>query len=81
MCGGLPKVIVAVANFLAPMTVSWMKTAMNLSDRFMHDLETKPEFDNLRGLFGWMHNYFRTCPDYLKPCILYLSIFPQGQSI
>ncbi|CAD6254038.1 unnamed protein product [Miscanthus lutarioriparius] len=81
MCGGLPKVIVAVANFLAPMTVSWMKTAMKLSDRFMHDLETKPEFENLRGLFGWMHSYFRTCPDYLKPCILYLSVFPQGQCI
>ncbi|CAD6254132.1 unnamed protein product [Miscanthus lutarioriparius] len=80
-CGGLPKLIVAVADFLAPMSVSWMNSAVNLSDRFMHDMETKPEFDNLRGLFGWMHSYFRTCPYYLKPCILYLSIFPQGQSI
>ncbi|CAL4994135.1 unnamed protein product [Urochloa decumbens] len=80
-CGGLPKVILAIPDILAPMTVNWMNSALNMSKRFMHDLETKPEFDNLRGLFGWMHSYFRTCPDFLKPCILYLSIFPQDQSI
>ncbi|WVZ53203.1 hypothetical protein U9M48_004176 [Paspalum notatum var. saurae] len=80
-CGGLPKVIVAIADFLAPMTVSWMNSAVNMSNTFMHDLKTKAEFDDLRGLFGWMDSYFRNCPDYLKPCILYLSIFPQGQSI
>ncbi|KAJ1275282.1 hypothetical protein BS78_05G124400 [Paspalum vaginatum] len=80
-CGGLPKVIVAIADFLAPMTVSWMNSAVNMSNTFMHDLKTRAEFDDLRGLFGWMDSYFRNCPDYLKPCTLYLSIFPQGQSI
>lgn len=80
-CGGLPKVIVAVANFLAPKTVTWMDSASSMNLKFMQELESSPEFACLQPLFGWLHSYFRTCPDFLKPCIFYLSIFPRDHSI
>lgn len=73
--------IVAVAEFLAPKTVTWMDSASSLNLRFMQDLESSPEFACLQAHFGWMHSYFRTCPDFLKPCIFYLSIFPRDHSI
>nr|CAB3489627.1 unnamed protein product [Digitaria exilis] len=80
-CGGLPKVIVAVADFLAPKTVKFMESETALDKKFMHELENNPEFKCLRQLFDWMHCFFLCCPDYLRPCIFYLSIFPGYQII
>lgn len=62
-------------------TVTWMDTASYLNARFMHDLETNREFASLNGLFESIRLYFRSCPDILRPCIFYLSIFPGYQSI
>ncbi|KAK3119941.1 hypothetical protein QOZ80_9AG0678250 [Eleusine coracana subsp. coracana] len=80
-CGGLPKVIVSVAGLLAKKTVKPMDTARSINERFIDQLEASPEFNSLRDLFAWMRTYFRTCPYYLKPCIFYMSIFPQDHSI
>ncbi|KAF8730687.1 hypothetical protein HU200_016546 [Digitaria exilis] len=35
----------------------------------------------LPKLFEWMHCFFLRCPDFLRPCIFYLSIFPGYQII
>lgn len=80
-CGGLPKVIVEIASSLASKTVGWMEHARSINKKFMQELETNRELNKLDGLFDWMNAYFRNCPDFLKPCIFYLSIFPQDHII
>ncbi|XP_066341242.1 disease resistance protein Pik-2-like [Miscanthus floridulus] len=77
--GGLPKVIVAIASMMARMTVGWMDRARSINNKFIQELKNNGEFGGLQGLFCWMQLYFRNCPDSLKPCMLYLSIFsPDG---
>ncbi|KAF2911628.1 hypothetical protein DAI22_11g194100 [Oryza sativa Japonica Group] len=79
-CGGLPKVIVAIGRFMATRSkhaVLWRR----FNKKFMHELQTNPGFESLRGLFAWMQSYFHNSPDSLKPCIFYLSIFPRDRSI
>lgn len=79
-CGGLPKVIIAIAEFVAARLHDedlWS----SLSNDFMSELETHTAFGGLKDLFAWVHSYFRSCPDFLKPCIFYLSIFPPNHII
>lgn len=78
-CGGLPKVIVAVADFIADFKATATGT-FHLAN-FMQLLETNPAFGSLRGLFSWVHSYFHSCPDSLKPYIFYMSIFPVNHKI
>ncbi|XP_034568884.1 disease resistance protein RGA4 isoform X2 [Setaria viridis] len=73
-CGGLPKVIIAVAR---PIANGWRPK----ENYFIQVLENHPAFGSLRGLFSWVDSFFRSCPDSLKPCIFYLSIFPVNHKI
>ncbi|TKW01591.1 hypothetical protein SEVIR_8G191200v4 [Setaria viridis] len=76
-CGGLPKVIVTLAGYLASRPSKLKQEMRRLSNNFMHELETNPEFDSLRGILALMHSYLHDCPRHLKKCVLYLSVFPQ----
>ena len=78
--GGLPKVIVAIADYLAHI-FDWIKRANLLNDQFITTMETRQDFAGLQDLFGWIYSYFRSCPDFLKPCNFYLSIFPKSEII
>ncbi|CAN6371460.1 unnamed protein product [Urochloa humidicola] len=78
--GGLPKVVVAIADYLVH-RFNWTERAKILNDQFITTMETRQDFVCLRDLFGWIHSYFRSCPDFLKPCIFYLSIFPKSKII
>ncbi|CAN6374849.1 unnamed protein product [Urochloa humidicola] len=82
-CGGLPKVIVAITDFLATRlnTSDGLEVCRMLNENFMQKLESDLAFCSLKGLFAWVHFYFFTCPDFLKPCVLYLSIFPANHNI
>ncbi|WVZ50492.1 hypothetical protein U9M48_001738 [Paspalum notatum var. saurae] len=75
-CGGLPKLIVAVAEFIA--REGWTSS---LDYYFMQMLQKHQAFSSLRDLFSWVDSYFQSCPDSLKPCIFYLSIFPANHNI
>ncbi|OEL12710.1 hypothetical protein BAE44_0026271 [Dichanthelium oligosanthes] len=71
-CGGLPKVICAVAE-------SWEIVAdMKVEDNLVSKLEATRR---LEDVFSWLLKYFHSCPDSLKPCIVYLSIFPVNHTI
>ncbi|KAL6595406.1 hypothetical protein ACP70R_047746 [Stipagrostis hirtigluma subsp. patula] len=85
-CGGLPKVIVAVADFLVSQLEKGEDDLIEdrcrrLKDSFMHTIQNNRAFDGLQDMFSWVDSYFHTCPDSLKPCIFYLSIFPINQII
>ncbi|WVZ50539.1 hypothetical protein U9M48_001782 [Paspalum notatum var. saurae] len=75
-CGGLPKLIVAVAEFIAH--EGWNPF---LDSYFMLMLEKDQAFSSLRELFSWVNSYFESCAESLKPCIFYLSIFPVNHKI
>lgn len=84
-CGGHPSVIVALGRYLAHLHTlqrgihdrEWKRLNANM----MRELETNPEFESLRGLFAQMRAKFQACPQILKKCILYLSVFPQNSII
>ncbi|KAF0896665.1 hypothetical protein E2562_026778 [Oryza meyeriana var. granulata] len=84
--GGLPQVIVALARYLAKQHKSrigirereW--SCQRLIANFMQELQSTQEFYCLRGLFAWMRSYFCSCTPSLMRSMLYLLIFPRGNT-
>ncbi|CAD6256379.1 unnamed protein product [Miscanthus lutarioriparius] len=71
--GGLPKVICAVAMRYKSLLWDILR-----KDNLVSLLEADTR---LEDLFSWLLAYFHSCPDFLKPCIFYLSIFPLNHAI
>ncbi|TVU24309.1 hypothetical protein EJB05_26739, partial [Eragrostis curvula] len=83
-CGGHPQVIIAIAESLAAqlkLSPEILYDWKRLNDGFMHELETNGLYRSLRPLISTVKSFIRSCPDILKPCIFYLSIFPVSHCI
>ncbi|VAI93789.1 unnamed protein product [Triticum turgidum subsp. durum] len=79
-CGGFPGVITAIAGLLVTKAETWKDAADSLNHRFMHQLQSEPEFNCLGGLFRQMRSIILNPPEFLKGCIFYLLLFPRGIS-
>uniref|UniRef100_A0ACD6A987 Uncharacterized protein n=1 Tax=Avena sativa TaxID=4498 RepID=A0ACD6A987_AVESA len=75
--GGIPQIIIAMAkiSLLESQNIDYF---LGMTSHFIRRLEA---IDSLRGLFCWMQSYFDACPDELKPCIFYLTVFDADQGI
>jgi hypothetical protein len=82
-CGGLPNLIVAVAEYFNKISISKsrLEQMKHFKDHFMYILENDVKgFQSLRGLISWMKSCL-TCNDSLKPCIFYLPVFTEDNYI
>lgn len=77
-CGRLPKLIVALGNYLARPSLDEIR---HLNANIMYELKTSKELDSFRDVLTWMHSTFQSWPQYLKKCIFYLSLFTQSSII
>lgn len=76
-CEGLPLAIVTIGNLLRKKgadEIEWNKVHRSL------DSESECSIDVSRALSRLTYRYNRL-PRHLKPCLIYLGIFPEGQLI
>ncbi|XP_040380794.1 LOW QUALITY PROTEIN: putative disease resistance RPP13-like protein 3 [Oryza brachyantha] len=74
-CGGLPLAIVTIGGLLA---ASDVKEWEELYAQLPSELENNPTLDAMRKVLALSFKYL---PFHLKPCFLYLSIFPEDFEI
>uniref|UniRef100_A0A0E0A4X9 Uncharacterized protein n=1 Tax=Oryza glumipatula TaxID=40148 RepID=A0A0E0A4X9_9ORYZ len=74
-CGGLPLAIVTIGGLLAAKDV---KEWDELYAQIPSELENNPSFEVMRQVLALSYKYL---PSHLKPCFLYLSIFPEDFEI
>ncbi|XP_037451115.1 disease resistance protein Pik-2-like [Triticum dicoccoides] len=77
-CNGLPLAIVTIGGFLADQptktAVEWRK----LNEHISVELEMNPKLEAIKTVL--MKSY-DGLPYYLKPCFLYMSIFPEDRNV
>jgi disease resistance protein RPM1 len=74
-CGGLPLAIVTIGSILATTNLSEWETLYN---QLPSELEVNPSLEAMRKVILMSYNHL---PSHLKPCFLYLSIFPEDFEI
>lgn len=75
-CGGIPLAIISIASLLASKpTTSWYDVYRRLSGP---GLDKDKSMENMRAILSLS---FSELPSHLKPCLLYLSFFPEDCKI
>ncbi|KAH0749429.1 hypothetical protein KY290_028661 [Solanum tuberosum] len=74
-CRGLPLALLVVAGYLSKISrtrVSWEHFAISVSNVVTN------ESDICLGMLAMSYNYL---PDHLKPCFLYMGVFPEDSNV
>ncbi|CDP12952.1 unnamed protein product [Coffea canephora] len=77
-CDGLPLAIVAIGGLLASKDVSRIDEWEMLQQSFGGELEGTGELERVKRILSLSYN---DLPSHLKPCLLYLSIYPEDYLI
>ncbi|XP_027155865.1 disease resistance protein RPM1-like [Coffea eugenioides] len=77
-CDGLPLAIVAIGGLLASKDVSRIDEWEMLQQSFGGELDGTGELERVKRILSLSYNYL---PSHLKPCLLYLSIYPEDYLI
>ncbi|XP_066338699.1 disease resistance protein Pik-2-like [Miscanthus floridulus] len=82
-CGRSPEVVGCLRSYLVSKQGDAAKIAAlrHLNDNFMQELRANPDLGSLLRVFTSMHSNIHTCPQVIKKCLFYLSIFHQGRNI
>ncbi|XP_045085488.1 disease resistance protein RGA5-like [Aegilops tauschii subsp. strangulata] len=77
-CGGLPLAIITIASLLAShearLLNEWEIIKNSLGTKFV----TKPTLEEMRGILNLSYMHL---PVYLRPCFLYLGMYPEDREI
>ncbi|KAM3223351.1 hypothetical protein ACQJBY_056983 [Aegilops geniculata] len=77
-CKGLPLAIVTIGGFLADQPTKTAAEWRKLNEHINVELEMNPKFEVIKTVL--MKSY-DGLPYYLKPCFLYMSIFPEDRNV
>ncbi|KAF7087278.1 hypothetical protein CFC21_090476 [Triticum aestivum] len=77
-CNGLPLAIVTIGGFLADQPTKTAAEWRKLNEHINVELEMNPKFEVIKTVL--MKSY-DGLPYYLKPCFLYMSIFPEDRNV
>ncbi|KAF7087284.1 hypothetical protein CFC21_090483 [Triticum aestivum] len=77
-CNGLPLAIVTIGGFLADQPTKTAAEWRRLNEHINVELEMNPKIEVIKTVL--MKSY-DGLPYYLKPCFLYMSIFPEDRNV
>ncbi|KAM0882888.1 hypothetical protein ACQ4PT_031994 [Festuca glaucescens] len=77
-CGGLPLAIVTIAGLLASTEARSLNEWESIKKALGAMSATKPTLEEMRGILNLSYMHL---PVYLRPCLLYLGMYPEDREI
>uniref|UniRef100_A0A453MTY6 Uncharacterized protein n=2 Tax=Aegilops tauschii subsp. strangulata TaxID=200361 RepID=A0A453MTY6_AEGTS len=77
-CGGLPLAIITIASLLASHEARPLSEWESIKNSLGANSATKPTLEEMRGILNLSYMHL---PIYLRPCFLYLGMYPEDREI
>lgn len=78
ICGGLPLATISLASLLASQPVILMDLCLYIRDSLSSAFRTN---SSIEGTWQVLNLSYNNLPHYLKTCLLYLNMYPEGYKI